>query len=63
MTSFILKVTLTQMDCKLFKELHQDFSDAPMGKNPPANAGDTGRSLVQEGSTRHGATEPEHHNC
>ena len=42
MTSFILKVTLTQMDCKLFKELHQDFSDAPMGKNPPANAGDTG---------------------
>ena len=38
MTFLVLKVTLTQMDCKLFKELHQDFSDAPMGKNPSANA-------------------------
>ena len=33
-----------------------------MVKNPPANAGDTGSTLVQEDPTGHGATKPVRHN-
>ena len=33
-----------------------------MGKNPPADAGDTG-PLVRDDFTRHGVTEPLRHNC
>ena len=40
----------------------RDFPGGAVVKNPPANAGDTGRSLVREDPTCHGATRPVHHN-
>ena len=64
MTFFLPKVTLIQMDYKLFKKgctrtslmiqwlrIHLPMQETPV------------RSLVQEGSRRHGATKPEHHKC
>ena len=35
-----------------------DFPGGPVVKNPPANAGDMGQSLVQEDPTCYGATKP-----
>ena len=44
------------------KEGNKDFPGGPLVKNLPANAGDTGSSLIQEDSTCHGATKPVCHN-
>ena len=38
------------------------FPGGAVVKNPPANAGDTGSSLVREDPTCHGETKPVHHN-
>ena len=44
------------------KHREQDFPGGPAVKKPPANAGDTGQSLVQEDSTCCRATKAVHHN-
>ena len=41
----------------------KDFLDGTEDKKPPANAGDTDQSLVQENSTCCGATKPTRHDC
>ena len=43
-------------------ESYRDFSGGAVVKNPPANAGDTGRALVREDPTCHRATKPASHN-
>ena len=40
----------------------EDFLDGAVDKNPPANAGEKGPSLVWEDSTCQGATKPVSHN-
>ena len=42
--------------------LNRDFPGGAVVKNPPANAGDTGRALVREDPTCRGATKPVRHN-
>ena len=44
------------------KKLIVDFPGGPVVKNPPANAGDTGSTLVWEDFTCSRATKPMHHN-
>ena len=39
------------------------FPGSPVLKNPHANAGDTGSSLIREDPTCLGAAEPKRHNC
>ena len=46
----------------LLKNGFQDFPGGAVVKNPPANAADTGSSLVWEDPTCHGATKPVRHN-
>ena len=41
----------------------RDFPGGAMVKNPPANAGDTVRSLVWEDPPCRGAAKPVHRNC
>ena len=43
-------------------EISRDFPGGTVVKNPPANAGDMGSSLIQEDPTCCGATKPVHHN-
>ena len=53
----------TMKICMLALKLrHRDFPGGTVVKNPPANAGDTVRALVQEDPTCRGATKPVHHN-
>ena len=47
---------------QLKKKKNRDFPAGAVVKNPPANAGDTGRSLVRKDPTCHGATKPVRHN-
>ena len=46
----------------IFLKIMLDFPGGTVVKNPPANAGDMGSTLVQEDPTCHGATKSVRHN-
>ena len=48
---------------KLLTPVFLGFLGGSDGKNPPANAGDTGSSLNWEDPTCHRTTKPTYHNC
>ena len=61
--SFYLLVEIWPFAFRLRRgEYEQDFPGGTVDKNPPANAGDTGQSLVQEDSACCRATKPVRHN-